>query len=149
MYWLLLIKRAENFHFSDNIFSANKSNPEHRNSHTRHDLKAIKSLSLVISYSLVSLPLLLGAPILNLLQYIDPRRVLRLNPPVLVRTEHRSIHCREIDRRDRKSPIHVEHHAPQAPSLRAAGGVGSWGWECGHGNWGFWFWVAEERESFG
>lgn len=64
---------------------------------TGHDLEAIEALALVIGDGLVGLELLLGAPVLNVVQDVNPGRVLSLHPPELVFAEHGLVHCGEID----------------------------------------------------
>ena len=101
--------------------------------HTRHDLKAIETLALENGDGFVRLLLLLGAPILDLVQDIDPGRILRPNFEILVLTENSSVHCREIDGRDGEGAVHVQNDSPEASFGSGRDG------ESGHGNWGFEF----------
>lgn len=104
--------------FSYYTFSENKQKPEEptnqQNSRTWHDLEAIESLALEIGDGFDRLSLLLGAPILDLVQDIDSRGILGLDPKVLFVAEHRSVHRREIDGRNGESSVHVEDDASEA-----------------------------------
>lgn len=63
-------------------------------------MEAIKALAFKISDNLIGLALLIGAPILNMVQNIDPGGVFRFNSCVLVFSEDGLVHCGEIDDRD-------------------------------------------------
>lgn len=68
---------------------------------TWHDLKPIEALALKLGYCFIGLALLLGAPILNVVQYIDSGGVLGFDGEVLFIAEDGLIHGREIDDGDR------------------------------------------------
>ena len=68
---------------------------------TGHDLEAIESAALEIGDGLVGLVLLLGAPGLNVVEDINPGRILGLDSDVLLLAEHGSVHCGEVDDGDR------------------------------------------------
>lgn len=61
----------------------------------------------------VGVALLLGRPLLDVLQYVDSRGALGLDPPVLVVAEHRPVHGGEIDDGDGEGAVHVENDTPQ------------------------------------
>ena len=96
---------------------------------TRHDLEAIKALFFEISNNLISFSLLIGTPILNVMQNINPRRVFSFDPLVLVVSEDSLVHCSEVDDGNGEGAVHVENDAAEA----------GFGGESGHGK------VVEQR----
>lgn len=81
---------------------------------TRHDLEALKTLTLDLGDGVVGLLLFMRRPSLDVTQNVDARRVFRLQPAVLRVAEHRPVHGRKIDDRDGEGAVHVENDASEA-----------------------------------
>lgn len=80
---------------------------------TGHELESVKSLAFVIGDNLVRLRLLSWAPILNVVQNVNPRRVLCFDPQVLFLTQDGLVHCGEVDNWDGERAVHVKDDASQ------------------------------------
>lgn len=81
---------------------------------TRHDLKALETLTLDLSNGVVGLALFVRRPPFDVAQNVDAGRVFRFEPQVLLVAQHRPVHRRKIDHRDGEGAVHVENDTPQA-----------------------------------
>jgi len=81
---------------------------------TRHDLKALETLTLDLSNGVECLALFVRWPAVDVAQNVDAGRVFRFEPQVLLVAQHRPVHRRKIDHRDGQGAVHVENDAPQA-----------------------------------